>query len=151
MIVFVIRKREIILSQISLMKLVFFCKPRNDGWVRACLTTPDCPKPAVYGRSLLPCLLPIIRSWPLVTSLALQIISAQLHLKIRYLWTNLPSKLPQIRYSGTSIGQILGPQIRYFWTRNGLSFPGPAMAHCPESCETTIYGRSAITDTSRVS
>ena len=93
------------------------------------MTTPDCPKPAVYGRSLLPCLLPIIRSWPLVTWMALQIISSQLHLQIRYLWTNLPSKLPQIRYSGTSIGQILGPQIRYFWTRNGLSFPGPVITY----------------------
>lgn len=51
--------------------------------------------------------------------------SAQLYPQIRYLWTNLPSKSPQIRYSGTKIGQILGPQIRYFWTRNGLSFPGP--------------------------
>ena len=35
MIVFVIKKHEIILSQISLMKACFFCKPRNDGWVRA--------------------------------------------------------------------------------------------------------------------
>ena len=26
------------------------------------------------------------------------------------------------------IGQFLGPQIRYFWTRNGLSFPGPAIS-----------------------
>jgi hypothetical protein len=34
MIVFVIINREIILSQISLMKLVFFV-PRIDGWVRA--------------------------------------------------------------------------------------------------------------------
>ena len=35
MIVFVIKNCEIILIQIPLMKLVFFCKPQNDGWVRA--------------------------------------------------------------------------------------------------------------------
>ena len=70
-------------------------------------------------------LLLVIRSSPCVACMALQKNSAQLRPQIRYLWTSLPSKSPQIRYSGTKIGRILGPQIRYFWTRNGLSFPGP--------------------------
>ena len=70
-------------------------------------------------------LLLVIRSSPSVACMALQKNSAQLRPQIRYLWTSLPSKSPQIRYSGTKIGRILGPRIRYFWTRNGLSFPGP--------------------------
>ena len=43
--------------------------------------------------------------------MALQKNFVQLHPQIRYLWTNLPSKLPQIHYSGTSIGSVATVQL----------------------------------------
>ncbi|KIJ95786.1 hypothetical protein K443DRAFT_316644 [Laccaria amethystina LaAM-08-1] len=38
---------------------------------------------------------------------------------------------PKSAIPGQKIGQTVGPQIRYFWTRNGLSFPGPPNSYHP--------------------
>ena len=79
------------------------------------LTTQDCPKKAqelVCRWSVLPCQQqdPRLR-WH---CMALPKIFAQTHPQIRYLWTNLPSKLPEIRYPRTMIGRIWGPQIPWW-------------------------------------
>ena len=59
----------------------------------------------------------------------IKIFSPLVHSQICYMRTSIGFKSSQIRYFGTRFSQILGPQIRYFWTRNGVSFWGPVLPH----------------------